>query len=51
MDELDVKYPGYNFKTNKGYGTKEHLDALNNLGVTEIHRRSFKPVSEIIKQV
>ncbi len=42
--ELDKKYPMYGFKKNKGYGTKEHIDAINKYGVLDSHRRSFKPV-------
>jgi len=38
------KYPYYNFKENKGYGTKEHLWALKKYGSSEIHRKTFKGV-------
>lgn len=41
MDELDKLYPEYNFKKNKGYGTKEHTDALHKYGTINIHRLSF----------
>ncbi len=41
MRELDQLYPGYGFARNKGYGTREHIDALKRLGPTPIHRRSF----------
>lgn len=41
MVELDEKYPGYGFKDNKGYGTKEHISALKTLGKTPIHRDKF----------
>lgn len=44
MAELDRKYPGYNLAQNKGYPVREHQDALMQLGVTPIHRRSFAPV-------
>ncbi len=37
-------YPGYGFESHKGYGTPEHRLAIDRLGVTDIHRRSFKPV-------
>nr|WP_300005356.1 ribonuclease HII [Tissierella sp.] len=37
----DEEFPGYNIKQHKGYGTKEHRENLNLLGVTEIHRKSF----------
>ncbi len=46
--ELDKEYPMYNFKKNKGYGTKEHIDAINKYGVIDNHRRSFKPVSDAL---
>ena len=48
MVELDKKYPGYGLAENKGYGTAAHLQALKELGVTPIHRRSFAPVRDII---
>lgn len=44
MAEMDIKYPGYGFDSNKGYGTAQHLEALGRLGPTPIHRRSFAPV-------
>lgn len=39
--EYDKKYPQYNFKKHKGYGTKEHYDAIKKYGVCEVHRLSF----------
>ena len=41
MVELDSKYPEYNFKKHKGYGTKEHIEALKKYGKCDIHRNSF----------
>lgn len=41
MYELDKKYPDYNFKKNKGYLTKEHIEALKSRGITKEHRKSF----------
>ncbi len=41
MIDLADKYPEYNFKSNKGYGSKEHIDAIKKYGPCEIHRRSF----------
>ena len=41
MAELDKKYPEYNFKKHKGYGTKEHIENLKKFGKCEIHRNSF----------
>ncbi len=46
MAWYDVNYPGYNFASNKGYGTKEHRSALTRLGPCPIHRRAFKGVRE-----
>ncbi len=49
MDELDKDYPNYKFSKNKGYGTKDHLDALKKYGPIEhIHRKTFKPVEKIL---
>lgn len=49
MDELDSQFPNFHFLKNKGYGTKEHLDALKKFGPIEhIHRKTFKPVEKII---
>lgn len=39
--EYDKKYPQYNFKKHKGYGTKEHYEAIEKYGISEVHRRSF----------
>ena len=47
MHELDEVYPGYGLARHKGYGTREHLDALLNLGPSPCHRRSFRPVTEL----
>lgn len=47
MKEYHKKYPEYNFQKNKGYPTKEHLEALRNFGITPIHRKSYKPVYEL----
>lgn len=41
MVEYDSKYPEYNFKKHKGYGTKEHIENLKKFGKCEIHRNSF----------
>lgn len=45
--EFDVLYPHYGFAQNKGYGTPEHLAALERHGPCPIHRRSFAPVAQI----
>ena len=39
--EMDKKYPEYGFAKNKGYGTKAHVEAIKQYGLTEIHRKSF----------
>ncbi|MEQ1576114.1 MAG: ribonuclease HII [Hyphomicrobium sp.] len=44
MMDLAKEHPGYGFERHKGYGTPEHKAALERLGVSPIHRRSFKPV-------
>ncbi len=41
MCKLDEQYPEYNFKKHKGYGTKEHIEALKKYGKCEIHRDTF----------
>lgn len=46
--ELDAQYPGYGFATHKGYATAAHLAALRKLGPCEAHRRSFRPVRELL---
>ena len=46
MYELDEKYPMYDLKNNKGYGTKKHLQALKEYGITKYHRLSYAPVKE-----
>ena len=47
MVELDKKYPMYDFKHNKGYGTKKHIEELYKYGPLKEHRKSFAPVSEL----
>lgn len=46
MQGYDVLHPEYGFKNHKGYGTKKHLEAIEKLGVLEIHRTSFGPVKQ-----
>ncbi len=48
MVKMDSKYPGYGFKNHKGYPTKEHKNALKELGICDIHRLTYKPVMEIM---
>lgn len=49
MHEFAKKYPGYGMEKHMGYGTKMHLDALNQLGPCEIHRKSFAPVTRLLR--
>ena len=49
MVEMDSRYPGYGLAKHKGYPTKDHMQALAELGVTEIHRRSFGPVKKLLE--
>ena len=46
--EMDKEYPEYGFKKHKGYGTKLHLKAIDEYGVLDEHRRSFRPVMDAI---
>src|SRR3979490_2581556 len=48
MHALAVSFPGYGWETNRGYKTPEHLAALNRLGPTPHHRRSFAPVTRLL---
>jgi ribonuclease HII len=48
--DLAQQHPGYGWETNMGYGSKRHMEALLNLGVTPHHRRSFKPVHNMLYQ-
>ena len=50
MMEADVKYPQYGFASHKGYGSAEHLEALRKYGACPIHRRSFRPVAEVLPE-
>lgn len=49
MVDLVEQYPGFSFDKHKGYGTKQHLQELFSLGVTNLHRKSFAPVGSIQK--
>lgn len=48
MAKYDQLYPGYGFGHNAGYGTKEHLIAMEKQGITPIHRRTFAPVKKYL---
>ena len=51
MEELDLRFPGFGLAQHKGYPTPVHLEALNRLGVTPEHRRSFRPVQMALDTV
>lgn len=48
MIKFNDVYPGYGFDSHKGYPTKKHIEALEKLGITDIHRRSFSPVAKYL---
>ena len=49
LDELDKKFPMYDFKKNKGYPTKKHLAAIEEYGIIDEHRRSYGPVKNYLE--
>ena len=51
MVALDEKYPGYGLAKHKGYPTKAHIEALQHLGISDIHRRSFGPVRRLLEAI
>jgi len=48
MVAFDEQYPGYGFAGHKGYGTKQHMQAIEQLGPSPIHRRTFEPVKSML---
>lgn len=46
----EPRFPGYGFAQHKGYGTKQHRAALEDLGICAIHRRSFKPIAKLMSE-
>ncbi len=50
MKEIAKVYPGYGFEHNKGYPTKVHLAAIEKIGITPIHRKSYHPVKAVIEK-
>ena len=48
MIEYAKIYPGYDFEKNKGYGTKNHLKALDEIGITPIHRKTYEPIKTML---
>ena len=51
MLDMHQLYPQYRFDKNKGYGTADHISALNKFGISIIHRKTFKPVKDLNKFV
>jgi len=51
MQLLDIQYPGYGLAQHKGYPSKAHIVALEMLGVTPVHRRSYAPVRKVLERV
>lgn len=49
MCQMDTHFPGYGFAQHKGYGTKQHMDALQALGPCEHHRKTFAPVKHMLQ--
>lgn len=50
MKDISLSYPVYGFQQNMGYGTKEHIEAIQKYGITPYHRKSFAPVKDFIEQ-
>ena len=50
MIELDKKYPEYQFAKHKGYPTKAHVEAVYKYGILDIHRKTYRPISDILKK-
>ncbi len=50
MEEYDKEYPEYGFAQHKGYPTKKHVEALNQYGITAIHRLTFEPVKSMTQK-
>ncbi len=49
MKKIHLKYPNYGFNTHVGYGTKNHMEAIEKYGILEgIHRKNFKPISTML---
>lgn len=49
MMEMEKKFPGYGFGSHKGYSSASHMKAISDLGITEIHRTSYRNVSALLK--
>lgn len=51
MRELDALYPAYAFARNKGYGAREHMAALIHEGASPVHRKTFRPVADVLERL
>lgn len=51
MEDLDESCPGYHWARNRGYGTAEHRQALELIGPSRYHRRSFRPIQELVSRL
>lgn len=49
MEKIDLEYPMYNWKKNKGYPTKEHREAIRKYGLTKYHRKTFRQLPDQLK--
>jgi len=50
MRELALQYPAYGFDAHKGYGTRQHQDAIVYYGITVEHRKSYAPIKRLISE-
>ena len=50
MDDFDDQYPQYGFNHHKGYGTNHHFQMLMEHGISKIHRKSFRPMKNLVKE-
>jgi len=51
MEFYGIEYPEYDFSSNKGYGTKKHIEVVMKVGPCEIHRKSFSPIKELFNKM
>jgi ribonuclease HII len=50
MNNYAKLYPQYGFERNKGYGTAEHLEAIQKYGISQIHRKTFEPIKSMFEK-
>lgn len=48
MEAYDERYPNYGFAKHKGYGTREHIEAIQRYGICSLHRKSFEPIRSML---